>query len=341
MKMGSRFSAKAAIASCVSRVEKFRAWHRASSSTACSIDAMEEAASSVLVMDRAKGGPAARVVAQSSTKSSSWSTGSTLFTRPMAAASSPLHMLPKSAISLARAKPTSRGSSQDAPLSSARPRLAKIMESLARSLQTTRSQPSARDNPAPTAKPSTLAMVGMETWCRARATSPRRRMRARPDRVGSVAGPLGSERSAPEQKAPPAPVSTITLSSGLSSTSSKVLRSSVSILPLAAFLRSGRFIVTVTTPSLRSTISVSIGTDPNGWGRTASERTFDDVERPVEHAGHVEADLGPVPVLALQVERGQPAQPELLRPGDRLERVAAAGPGPGLDLADDQGGAAG
>ena len=180
----------------------------------------------------------------------------------MAAASSPLHMPPKSAISLARAMPTSRGSSQDAPLSRARPRLAKIMESLARSLQTTRSQPSASDNPAPTAKPSTLAMVGLETWCRASATSPRRRMRARPDRVGSVAGPLGSERSAPEQKAPPAPVSTITLSSGLSSTSSKVVRSSVSILPLAAFLRSGRFIVTVTTPSLRSTISVSMGTDP-------------------------------------------------------------------------------
>ncbi len=133
------------------------------------------------------------------------------------------------------------------------------MESLARSLQTIRSQPSASESPAPTANPSTFAMVGLDTWCRASATSPSRRMRDRPERVGSVAGPLGSVRSAPEQKAPPAPVSTITRSSGVSSTSSKVARSSVSILPLAAFLRSGRFIVTVTTPSLRSTISVSMG----------------------------------------------------------------------------------
>ena len=91
MKRGSRFSAKAAMASCVSWVEKLRAWQRASSSTACSMEAMEEAASSVLVMDRAKGGPAARVVAQSSTKPSSWSTGSTLFTRESGAVASQFH----------------------------------------------------------------------------------------------------------------------------------------------------------------------------------------------------------------------------------------------------------
>ena len=105
----------------------------------------------------------------------------------MAAASSPLHMPPKSAISLARARPTSRGSSQEAPLSSDRPRLAKIMESLARSLQTTRSQPSASDSPAPTATPSTLAMVGLETWCRAEGHVPEA-PHARQARAGGVGG---------------------------------------------------------------------------------------------------------------------------------------------------------
>ena len=125
-----------------------------------------------------------------------------------------------------------------------------------------RSHPRARDNPAPTANPSTLAMVGLVMWCRDRATSPRRRIRERPDCDASVAGPLGSPRSAPVQNAPPAPVSTMTRSSGLRSTSSKVACSSRSITALAAFFRSGRFMVTLTTPPLRSTMSVSIGSDP-------------------------------------------------------------------------------
>ena len=64
----------------------------------------------------------------------------------------------------------------------------------------------ATPSPAPTATPSTLAMVGFEIRCRASATSPNRRMRASPERVTSVAGPWGSDRSAPEQNAPPAPV---------------------------------------------------------------------------------------------------------------------------------------
>ena len=131
MKTASRFSVKAANASAVSAVEKLSAWQRASSSTACSIDAVEDACSSVFVMESANGGPAASVVAQSSTKASSSPTGRARFTSPIDAASVPLHMPPKSAISLARASPTSRGSNQEAPLSSERPRLAKIMDSRA------------------------------------------------------------------------------------------------------------------------------------------------------------------------------------------------------------------
>ena len=94
------------------------------------------------------------------------------------------------------------------------PRLAKIIDSRAVSLQTQRSQPRASDRPAPTATPSTLAIVGLVIRCKARATSPRRRMRDSPERFGSVAGPSGSDRSAPEQKAPPAPVRTMARSSG-------------------------------------------------------------------------------------------------------------------------------
>jgi hypothetical protein len=52
-------------------------------------------------------------------------------------------------------------------------------------------------------------------------------------------------------------VSTITRSAGLAATSRKTRSSSFHIVALAAFLRSGRFIVTFTTPPARSTINVS------------------------------------------------------------------------------------
>ena len=88
----------------------------------------------------------------------------------------------------------------------------------------TRSQPSASDKPAPTATPSTLAMVGLVTSVQGEGdVAQPAHARRGPSRLGSVAGPLGSPRSAPEQKAPPAPVRTMTRSSGWSSTSSKVV----------------------------------------------------------------------------------------------------------------------
>ncbi len=54
--------------------------------------------------------------------------------------------------------------------------------------------------------------------------------------------------SAPEQNAPPAPVTTTTRSSRRRATSENVSCSSCHMRPLPAFLRSGRFSVTVTTP---------------------------------------------------------------------------------------------
>src|ERR1700678_3427914 len=81
------------------------------------------------------------------------------------------------------------------------------------------------------------------------------------------------------------------------------------------------------------------------WARTlcraASERTFDDLERPVQHAGHVEADLGPPSPLLPQVRCRQAAEPALLRRGHGFERIAVRRPGPGLHLTDDQGAAPG
>ena len=59
-------------------------------------------------------------------------------------------------------------------------------------------------------------------------------------------------RSAPAQKAPPAPVSTHTRMAGSLSTWSHALRSSASMGPLSAFRTSGRFIVTTRTGPRRS-----------------------------------------------------------------------------------------
>ena len=59
--------------------------------------------------------------------------------------------------------------------------------------------------PAPAAMPRTLAIVGWGSRYRAMATSPMWRMLARP--WASAASPM-PDTSAPEQKSPPAPVST-------------------------------------------------------------------------------------------------------------------------------------
>ena len=80
-----------------------------------------------------------------------------------------------------------------------------------------------------------------------------------------------SERSAPEQKASPAPVMTSTRSVVDASTSRNTASSSLNIAAFIAFFRSGRLSVSVTTPlSARSSTSVSMV----GIGRSSVAHRF-------------------------------------------------------------------
>ena len=72
-----------------------------------------------------------------------------------------------------------------------------------------------------------------------------------------VVAALGDVRSAPEQNSPPAPVRMRTRSDSVVFTSVRSSMSSSVIWASMAFFFSGRFMVTVTTPSPRSTFSVS------------------------------------------------------------------------------------
>ena len=157
-------------------------------------------------------------------------------------------MSAKNASSFAFCMPTIRGSSQLPPKSSESPRRVKISEKRARSAATTRSHPSARFMPAPTASPFTFAMVGFGSSYSARAaafTSP----------IACSGGSDGpsAARSAPAQKAFPAPVITRTRSVGQCDTSSRSRRKSSHPSCGTAFLRCGRSSVMVATPdALRS-----------------------------------------------------------------------------------------
>ena len=128
-------------------VEKLRAWHRASCSTACSMLACAEACSRVLVIDSASGGPAGQcggpvvdegVELLDREDPIDQADGQRLGAAPHAAEEGDL---------LGPGHPDQRGSSHEAPLSRERPGAEKIMESLAPSLQTIRSQPEASEQP--------------------------------------------------------------------------------------------------------------------------------------------------------------------------------------------------
>ena len=246
------------MASAVSSVKKLTVWHRASSSTACCMVTDMALLSSVLVIDKAKGGPAARRCAQPSTNASSSRSATTRLRMPSSLASSADRMSAKYASSFARCRPISRGSSHDDPPSTDRPRREKISEKRALSDATVRSHARARPMPAPAAMPRILAMVGWGMRCSARITCPKNCIRTRCGSWGLPLTPAGSAMSAPEQNAPPAPVRTSTRSSRRRATSVKVSDSSRHMRPLPAFLRSGRFSVTVTTPASRSTMIVSV-----------------------------------------------------------------------------------
>ena len=204
----------------------------------------------------AMGGPAARRLAQSATNASTSASATTRLTRPMRSASCAPMISASSANSFARCMPTRRGSTQLPPKSKDRPRLANISEKRAVSEATTKSQMRAMLQPAPTATPRTLAMVGCGMRASAMHTSVMLRMDDNGCNLSGWAEP--PLRSAPLQNSPPAPVSTMTRSSGFDPISKNVCFSSAHMVPLAAFFLEGRFMVTVTMPSWRKTSSVSI-----------------------------------------------------------------------------------
>ena len=158
-----------------------------------------------------------------------------------------------STISLALARPTSRCRSHVPPPSGTSPILRKTSPNFARSEATIRSHPSAMLHPAPTAKPSTMAIVGFGKLNRRRTKRLSISTRARPSAAVCFFCMLLT--SPPAEKWPPAPVSSITrtaesrsISSSAPSISSRIVRSN-------ALRASGRFIVTVAMPSARSTSS--------------------------------------------------------------------------------------
>jgi hypothetical protein len=69
-------------------------------------------------------------------------------------------------------------------------------------------------------------------------------------------------RSAPAQKAPPAPVSTATAAPGSASKVRKASASAAAVGPSTALRRSGRSMVTTVTGPSRSTITVSCISPP-------------------------------------------------------------------------------
>ena len=160
--------------------------------------------SSALLWASATGGPAASRPARSVDEVVDLvGAPTTQVTRPSARASSASIVSASSTSRLACCSPTSFGSSQDPPRSSDSPRLREDLQNRDSGVATTRSQPSARFHPAPTATPVTFAMVGTGSSCSASATSVSLRILYRGWMSCRVA-----EMSAPEQNAPPAPVST-------------------------------------------------------------------------------------------------------------------------------------
>ena len=90
-----------------------------------------------------------------------------------------------------------------------------------------RSEAMARQAPAPTHTPSIAAITGCGQARIALTTSPVMRVNAsRPFMSRSISGPMISSTSPPEQKLPPAPVSTTALTSAQSASARNVSRSS-------------------------------------------------------------------------------------------------------------------
>ena len=89
-------------------------------------------------------------------------------TRPISSAADALTGSARIASAVARACPISRGSVQDAPVSSASPTLANASRNFALSAAIRKSQAKLSDAPAPAAMPLTAAITGLGIVARAR-----------------------------------------------------------------------------------------------------------------------------------------------------------------------------
>ena len=145
---------------------------------------------------------------------------------------------------MARAAPIWRGSVQVPPASGIRPIRVKAWMKLALSVAITRSQASARLAPAPAAAPFTAASVGMGQSC-SRRNSGSYSSRRTASRSRSARGV--SDRSCPEQKARPAPVSTSARADPMAARIA--ISNSVRRVAFSAFITSGRLRVITARPS--------------------------------------------------------------------------------------------
>ena len=112
------------------------------------------------------------------------------------------------------------------------------------------SQASAIIAPAPAQMPSIAPMIGCGHWRIAFTRSPVMRVNSSiSGMLIFVSGPMISCTSPPEQKLPPAPVMTTAFTSLAKCSARNRSRSSAYDWKVSGFLRSGRFSVTVPTPS--------------------------------------------------------------------------------------------
>ena len=162
------------------------------------------------------------------------------------------------ASSAARAKPTRDGTNSDEPPSGTSPMLTKASEKYADSAATTRSQASARESPIPAAGPLTPAMTGLGIRRMPVISGWYRSVRILyTSTVPPPASSAASFRSAPLEKARPAPVMRTARTSGFSVTSVIASSRSAENCRFHAFIRSGRFSSTFAPGPRRYRLMVS------------------------------------------------------------------------------------
>ena len=154
--------------------------------------------------------------------------------------------------------PTSRGRNQHEPASIAMPRLLNTKPTLPAAEIMRMSIGRHMVMPTPTAAPLIAATIGFrQLKIASEIESPGSRFCDAVPSFQTLKASLPPEISAPAQKARPAPVTTMARTSSIALTSWKKPISSLLITVLKALSLSGRFKVTVITPSFSSVSSVS------------------------------------------------------------------------------------